>query len=165
MKVHGFTCDVMLLGWAETHNGGAKITLQLEGPDALEPFKSMTLKKGKIAGQILTCAFVEQDGNGNPVEPDAPKAKPKFPGGYCGLAVMWCNEPLFCGWLRDTFPGWWGACPTNHLIDPVSAAWMVKSICGVSSRKELDTNDHCRAKFNDLIREPYAAYRKEHGLE
>ena len=62
--------DVMLLGWSETHNGGAKITLQLADIAQLEPFKKMTLKKGKVAGQLMTAVFVEVDGNGQPVPPE-----------------------------------------------------------------------------------------------
>lgn len=165
--------DVMLLGWSETHNGGAKITLQLADVAELEPFKKMTLAKGKIAGQLLTAVFVEVDGNGQPVapEPEAPAAKKrgggKFPLGYCGLAVTWCGEPSFLHWISEYYPLWWreyikvvGTAPQD-----VAAAWMVKKVCGIASRKELDTNDHARAIFESEIREPYMAFRKERGLE
>lgn len=167
--------DVMLLGWSETHNGGAKITLQLADIAQLEPFKRMTLKKGKIAGQLMTAVFVEVDGNGEPVapEPEAPAAKKrgggKFPLGYCGLAVMWSGDPVFIDFLVENFPQTHASCldalgPGTHPIDLVGG-WCLKKLCGISSRKELDTNDRARALFEMSVRWPYTAFRKERGLE
>lgn len=171
-KVHVIECDVMLLGWSETHSGGAKVTLQLSDVAELEPFKSMTIKKGKIAGQLLKACFVEVDGNGEPVQPDEPAKKGggKFPGGLCGLAVRWCGETHFIEWIMDTYPHIHAdalqsmMCGESTPINDVSA-WCVKKICGIGSRKELDTNDLARARFEELIRVPYAAHRKELGLE
>lgn len=54
-----FSGEVMLLDWSETAKGGAKIVLQLDGPDALEPFRTMTLAKRGIAGQRLMAVLVE----------------------------------------------------------------------------------------------------------
>lgn len=167
-KVPYIECDAMLLGWSETHNGGAKLTLQLSDVAELEPFKSMTIKKGKVAGQMLKAVFVEVDGNGEPIgEEPAKKGGGKFPTGYCGLAVKWCGEPSFLRWISEAYPVTWtdylkvvGTAPLE-----VAAAWMLKKVCGISSRKELDTNDIARATFEQHIREPYMRYRKELGLE
>lgn len=175
--VRTIQCDAMLLGWSETHNGGAKVTLQLADIADLEPFKRMTIKKGKVAGQLLTAVFVEVDGNGEPVpqEPEAgtgkqKKGASKFPGGYCGLAVRWCGEITFQRWLEDNFPQVATECTSTianyETIDiNTFCAWCVKKICGVSSRKELDTDDMARAIFNNQIRQPYSQHRKELGLE
>lgn len=193
-KVQCIEADVMLLGWSETHSGGAKITLQLADVAQLEPFKRMTLKKGKIAGQLLTAVFVEHDGNGNPVAPDDgqvvkydPKTgittvdgppqsvpyhgKARFPTGYCGLAVKWSGEPSFAQWLVDAFPATYGACITllgdANGEAPIGqvGAWCIKKLCGVESRKELDTDDRARAAFDVHIRKPYSAHRRELGLD
>lgn len=171
--------DVMLLGWSETHNGGAKITLQLADVAELEPFKKMTLAKGKIAGQLLTAVFVEVDGNGQPVppEPEAGTGEQtakkrgggKFPAGYCGLAVMWSGDPVFLSFLMENYPATHCAClqalgPGSHDIDVVGG-WCIKKLCGIASRKELDAKDTARATFEKLIREPYMSFRKGRGLE
>lgn len=58
-KEPSFAGEVMLLDWSETAKGGAKIVLQLDGPDALEPFRTMTLAKRGIAGQRLMAVLVE----------------------------------------------------------------------------------------------------------
>lgn len=163
MKVDTIQFEAMLLGWSETHNGGAKITLQLADIGDLEPFKRMTIKKGKIAGQLLTCVVVETDGNGDPVPQDAPEPKRgrhgKFPDGLCGLAVRWCEDPDFFRWLRAEFPN----IAKNTL--PPNAAVLLKSVCGISSRKELDADTPGRATFIKYIKEPYAASRKGRGLD
>lgn len=162
MKVDTIQFEAMLLGWSETHNGGAKITLQLADIGDLEPFKRMTIKKGKIAGQLLTCVVVETDGNGEPVaqEPEQPAPAPpvkrhsgRFPDGLCGLAVRWCEDPDFQSWARATFHS------------QATAAQIVRGVCGVASRKDLDTDEDGRKLFVRDIKEPYAASRKARGLD
>jgi len=54
-----FKGEVMLLGWRETHNGGAQVNLLLSDPDELAAFKRMTVSKGKVAGQRLACVLAE----------------------------------------------------------------------------------------------------------
>lgn len=56
-----FQGEVMLLGWKETHNGGAQVAFLLSDPDELEAFKRMTVTKGKVAGQRLACVLIEVD--------------------------------------------------------------------------------------------------------
>lgn len=58
-KQPSFAGEVMLLDWSETAKGGAKIVLQLDGPGALEPFRTMTLAKRGTAGQRLMAVMVE----------------------------------------------------------------------------------------------------------
>ena len=107
-----------------------------------------------------------------PPEPEKPKrGGGKFPGGYCGLAVMWSGDHTFVQWLWKEYPETYGAC-VALIGDPPGAApadqvgaWCIKKLCGISSRKELDTKDTARATFEKLIREPYMAFRKERGLE
>lgn len=179
MTIPTIQCDAMLLSWQETHNGGAKIVLQLSSPEELEQFKRLTVKKGKIAGQLLTCVFVEVDGNGQPVPPEPEpgtgeqtakkRGGGKFPGGYCGLAVMWAGDPDFLRFLMDSHPATHSNClqalgPGSHDLDVVGG-WCIKKICGIASRKELDEKDTARAVFEKEIRGPYMAFRKERGLE
>jgi hypothetical protein len=163
MKVNGIKCEVMLLSWGETHNGGAKITLQLSSPEDLEPFKSMTLKKGKTTGQRMMAVLVEIGDDEQPVPADAPKAKT---GPMCMLAVLWSRDKCFHAWLLENFEGVvMGAQAIGIVDDEQIAAWCIKKICGIESRKELDTSDFARARFDSEIRVPHAEWRKEHGLE
>lgn len=167
MSVPTIQCDAMLLSWQETHSGGAKIVLQLASPDDLDPFKRLTVKKGRVAGQLLTCVFVEVDGNGQPIEPEPEPPKKrgggKFPGGYCGLAVRWCAEPNFAVWLSREFPSESEECGPSTYDE--FCVRMLRLICGIKSRKELDTDATAGERFNERIRAPYAAYRKGIGLD
>jgi len=56
--------EVMLLAWSESHTGGCKVTFQLPTPEDLEPFKALTVAKGKTAGQLfmMVLAPVQDEG-------------------------------------------------------------------------------------------------------
>lgn len=175
-------CDVMLLGWSETHNGGEKVTFQLE-PGQIHFFKDKTLKKGKVAGQLFKMVLVEVDGNGEPLpaekggvmtnaESAAPlekaKSRAKFPDGLCGLAVKWCADSDFHAWLRGAheratevvYMNVGGSMPAIEF-----ARLVVLYICNIASRKELDTNADAAETFKSKILTPYAAHRKALGLD
>ena len=162
--------ETMLLNWSETPNGGAKLVLQLASPDDLEPFKAMTLKKGNRAGQRLVAVFVEVDENEQPVPQEVKDdgkavahrlATSKFPLGLCGLAVRWCDDENFEWWMRSQFAGRdyenWAATDTSKD--------MLLRVCGIKSRKELDTNDAAALVFLTEIKNPYIKYRREKGLD
>lgn len=54
-----FQGELWLLGWRETHNGGATVTFQLSDPSELDAFKRMTIRKGRVSGQRVACVLVE----------------------------------------------------------------------------------------------------------
>ncbi|WYX08203.1 hypothetical protein WJ978_19770 [Achromobacter xylosoxidans] len=62
-----FQGEVMLAGWSQTHNGGAKVTFWLQDDTDLEAFKAMTVAKGKTAGQRLALVAVEIGDDEQPV--------------------------------------------------------------------------------------------------
>lgn len=63
-------------------------------------------------------------------------------------AAMRCQEPEFRAWMAKQFPS--NACST-----PDDAAQAIRTICGVDSRAELDSNPLAQATFDDLIRLPW----------
>ncbi len=83
--------------------------------------------------------------------------------GFCGLAVRWCLDEHFQEWLAFTYPEQWALMTSDT---PAGAApQLVKYICKIESRKELDTDDQAHRLFDTLIRHPYAACRKADGLQ
>jgi hypothetical protein len=144
--------EAMLLSWAETSNGGAKIVLQLADADDLEPFKRMTLAKGKQAGQRLGCAFVEIGDDEKPVERRKHGAGP-----LAQLAGRWCEDVAFQHWLEDAVPTVWAVHWDPARLDE-TAARVVRMMCGVASRSELDTNPTAGRTFHKLIREPFSEW-------
>lgn len=147
-----FQGEVMLLGWSESHNGGAKVTFQLADPSDLEPFKAMTVAKGKTAGQRLACVLVEIGDDEQPVERH--EEKPKG-GTLAKLAGMWCNDPRFWEWLTK--------CCDRPCSKTGDAAHWIRQWCSVNSRTELDSDEEAAARFHSRIREPFSAYLKTLG--
>jgi hypothetical protein len=159
----------MLLGWTRSHNSGSKITLQINDED-LEHFERMTVRKGKIAGQRLMAVFVELGDDEQPIQ-HGPAVVPrstgnKFPDGLTGLSVRWCQDSHFHDWLAINHPAeWHTASAEREKTWQGRCAVVVKMLCGVESRKQLDTDPFAREEFDRLIRLPYAKARKDAGLE
>lgn len=152
-----FNEEVMLAGWSETHNGGAKVTFWLADSESLEAFKAMTVAKGKTAGQRLAMCLVEIDDNEQPKLPFSrtPEAKKEPITGLALLAVQWCKEPLFWQWLSEN---------KGDLIvgDEATAKSVVCYRCLINSRKELNTNHRAADLFNSNIRLPYMDFLSKH---
>jgi len=134
-----FKDEVMLLGWSETHTGGAKITLQLPDSEALEPFKSMTVAKGKLAGQRLACVLVEI---GDDEQPKEPKPSRK----HSQWLSMRINEESFRRWIFIEFGG-----NKNYTEDFFGADALVKQVLGISSKTEIDDDPEIEKLFIEKI--------------
>jgi hypothetical protein len=174
VSIRGKEIELQLLGWGESHNSGCKVTFAVH-PEDLEYFKNKTERKGKIAGQIFMAVLVEVDEV--PQKPD-PIAGPTvlvpedfngmahkvgqthkghFPDGLCGLAVRWSLDADFISWCHDTL--------SADVTDSDGAAALIKRLCGVESRKQLDTAPGADMFFRKHFLEPYAASRRERGIE
>lgn len=68
-------------------------------------------------------------------------------------AGIWCRDRTFVRWLMGTFPGRWRACRGRD--DAETAAKVVRLVCGVASRAELDTDERAAFEFHRQIRRPY----------
>lgn len=86
-----FKGEVMLLDWSETAKGGAKIVLQLDGPESLEPFRTMTLAKRGVAGQRLMAVMVEVGDDDRPAMPSVPKRDEHRPFGAEASRLYSCG--------------------------------------------------------------------------
>lgn len=144
-----FQGEVQLLNWSETHNGGAKIVLQLADAADLESFKVMTVRKGKVAGQRLAVVMVEIGDDEQPVAQAEPKARP---GELCVMACTFCADMRFQYWVSTQC----GACDTE-----AEAKTFILGMCGVESRKDLDSNLVASNRFHKDIREPFLAWRNQ----
>jgi len=138
-----FQGEVMLLGWTETHNGGATVKFLLSDPSELEAFKTMTVRKGKVAGQRLACVLVEI---GDDEKPVVHEQKPKG-GELSRLAGIWCKDVRFHDW--------------SNAANEEEARQFMLDTCMVSSRADLDNDDSAAQIFHNLIRIPFAEYLRE----
>lgn len=155
-NIVAFKGEVMLAGWSESHNGGSKVTFFLSDPDALAPFREMTVAKGKQSGQRLMCVLVEIGDDEKPVE--------RTKGGSLSkLAGQWCDQPKFRDWLRAMHGATWqqAVALTLGAGDSEVAAETVRLLCKVKSRAELDSVHAAGELFHSTIRIPYSKHLSE----
>ena len=139
-----FQGEVMLAGWSETHNGGAKVTFWLADEGDLAAFKSMTVAKGKTAGQRLAIVAVEIGDDEQPVARDAvipASGKPKGEK-LSWLAVQLCKNSKFL-----EFAG---------VSNETNAREWILDMCGsISSRSDLDSDGEAAEMFHANVRKPF----------
>ncbi|WP_175224643.1 hypothetical protein [Achromobacter ruhlandii] len=142
-----FQGEVMLAGWSQTHNGGAKVTFWLADDTDLEAFKAMTVAKGKTGGQRLALVAVEIGDDEKPVSRDAGITASEPKGGELAkLAGMFCQSTAF-----------WEFCRAD---DADEARDWILGVCGIQSRRDLDHNPTAAQLFHDRVRKPYLESRK-----
>lgn len=145
-----FNQEVMLAGWSETHNGGAKVTFWLADSASLESFKAMTVAKGKTAGQRLAMCLVEIGDDEQPKEPIEPEEQKG------GLLSQWlalrCKEFNFWVFIQTK------SSSPNLIVSYSSCDYEVKLFLGIKSKKELDNDKEAENRFHEMIRIPYAKY-------
>lgn len=114
-----FIGEAQLAGWGESHDSGAKVTMWLPDSGDLEPFRGMTTKKGKQAGQRLLVIAFEIGADEQPVKlgdlrgianvPDAVVAEKPF-GKYAAELhrLGWFFNPhvLSCIGSDDQYRAW-----------------------------------------------------------
>lgn len=148
-----FAGEIQLAGWSESHTSGCKVTFWLSSPDELEAFRALTVRKGNTAGHRFMAALVEIGDDERPVEPE-PKPLRAHMGDACYRTVMWCQEPTFWRFLNNRTPGF------KAVTNKEEAADRVRMTCGVTSRKDLDTDNEANKTWHRLIRQPYSEYLK-----
>lgn len=72
--------------------------------------------------------------------------------GLTRLSAMWCRDALFLAWLSEI---------AGQPISSDDAACAVREACGVTSRRELETNPDAARAFNHKVRRPFLAWRDQ----
>lgn len=134
-----FTGEVMLAGWQETHNGGAKVTFWLPSSEELEPFRMATVRKGKTAGQRYMCVLVEVDTDEKPVA---------HPSNSAHLMIM---TEAFLAYAKESGPN------REHWDGQRARAW-AKYLIGVKSLAEIDSDPQALARYHEMVRRPFAQW-------
>lgn len=79
-------------------------------------------------------------------------------GARCKWAVMRCKDPAFQEWLFCAFPS---ECESADAVvgyqsHDMLARWLILNICGIESRKQLDTDPTAGEIFDKKIRVPFS---------
>jgi len=89
------------------------------------------------------------------LKPATSEPKPETPKG--GKIAQWlgmrCHDAHFQAWLYGRFPKQWTEAPGT--TEAEWAASVVRAVCAVESRAELDNNPSAAEVFHRLIRIPY----------
>jgi hypothetical protein len=132
--------------------GVARLIVELP----LESFKALVagFHQQEVLVTIAPKGIAQAYGVLTPANPN-PDPAPKGVGPLCTLACIWCKDPLFQQWVSCEFAPDEG--PSVPLSEAGAAA-VVRRVCGVASRKELDTNTEAKALFDREIRDPYRGW-------
>ena len=144
-----FQGEIQLRRWSESSTQGVQVTFALADTDDLGRFRG-------LEGKRFMAVLVQLGDDEQPVPPEPAKPAPRERmGDLAWRAVQWCKEPEFIDFLNRQEPG----IDSEH-----DAAAYIKRVCGVQSRKELDTNPAARSLFNGRIRGPYHKHLMARGL-
>ncbi len=162
-----FAGEVQLRRWSESSTQGVQITFALADAADLERFRGME-------GKRFMAALVQVGDDELPVPPDIrnrTSEKPREPlGDLCWRAVQWCRDPEFAVFIHGVFYKLWPTgLPGTPVVKEGDSAepfckFAVQQICGIESRKELDTNPEARRLFNEHIRGPFQKHLIARGV-
>ncbi len=97
------------------------------------------------------------------LKPAVPEPEPAKGGVAAKWLGMRCAEPEFQDWLKATEPGLWRNIASRLGAANASlaeyAASMVRDICEVKSRADIDNDPAAMERFQRLIRGPWAKYQ------
>jgi hypothetical protein len=144
--------EVFLLGWSETHNGGAKVTFLLPDSSALEPFKLMTVAKGKTAGQRLACVLVEIGDDEQPAVEQPAKTEEKKTRVHSKWLAMRLKEAEFRAFLQIHYE--------VQINNEAEADQFVKQLLGIQSKTEIDDVPAVYHRFIATIMEDWKAWNE-----
>lgn len=150
-----FQGETQFLAWGDGPSG-PWVKLLLPESDDLAPFRGMTSAKKGMAGQRLACVLVEIGDDEQPVLPEPLKG-----GALAKLAGQFCGERTFQDWLATIYTEQVEKYSANTIDDEAIAAKVVRELCGVKSRAELDHNAEAARKFQEFIRKPYMKAAKD----
>lgn len=152
-----FAGEVQFRRYSDTSTQGTQIVLALPDREALQSFIG-------LEGKRFMAVLVQIGDDEQPVlnTPKTGDLKPREPlGDLCWRAVQWCKEQEFHWWLASVVLP---ERPHDLRVDEEDAKGYILEWCGITSRKELDTNPEAARKFNELFRKPYQKHLIARGV-
>ena len=121
-------------------DGSLQITAEVEPRNAVAAFMLFAAPGTPMALAALQCAKAE------PAPKGGERAK------WCAIR---CHEPEFQRWIQERHLKEWEAAPGD--TPATWAASVIRAVCCVESRAELDNDAAAAERFDRLIRRPYMA--------
>lgn len=131
-------------------DGTLRISFDIEPMHAQDAFRLFAAPGTPAAIAAMQVGYAAATG-----EELSPVEKPKG-GPLSKLAGMWCNDPEFWRWLETD--------PLNACHSATGAASIVRDLCEIESRADLDHDAYAAERFNRLIRGPYSKWLIAQGI-
>lgn len=129
-------------------DGSLRIEVEVEPQDAQQAFALF----GRPGAPMALAALAVGHAAVQEPEPEKPKG-----GERAKWVAMRCAEPEFQAWLAQKFPqqafGYDKWTPAKDV-----AAGIVREVCGVTSRAQLDADKYAPHRFDVLIRKAWAEH-------
>lgn len=148
-----FSGEVQFAGYSDSSRSGPRVTLRLDDRAELERFVGC---EGKRYMAVLV-EIMDDETPAQERKPEPVLERPK--GGQCAKWVaIRCAEPEFQAWLQREHPHYWRANALSAQSGHINAASVVRAVCSIESRAELDNDPIAQERFHRLIRAPYALH-------
>ena len=135
-------------------DGTLRVKIDIEPADAEAAFKLLGMPGNPIAiARLAVGAPVESRGEITPDVPPPPKG-----GALARLAGVWCSLPSFQDWVADTYRPQMELAMMTRTSPEEAVAQVVREICGVDSRAELDSDEVAAGLFHERFRRPFSAH-------
>lgn len=140
--------EAQLKDYGESANAGCWVSFRLPTPEDLEIYRGQD-RSGRNArtGKRYTLMLIELNDQEEHVQTDE---TPK-PRKLSQIAGAMCNDPNFRAWAASKYG--------DEIPNADAAAEMVRAMCGIDSRRDLDTNDGAATVFREIM----ADYDKAKG--
>lgn len=133
-------------------DGTLRLSVDIEPRHARDAFALFGTPGTPMALAALKTA-AQQDSEPIPAsQPETPKG-----GAMAKLAGMWCGDTAFIDWLAVRYTREWTIARNGQPQAPLRdrAAEVLRLVCDIDSRAELDNDQSAAARFQSLIRGPY----------
>lgn len=143
-------------------DGTVRIKLDIEPADAAKAFAMMGMPGSPVVVASISIGTPPPaSSNAAPHTDATPKQIGLAGGPLARLAGMWCGDPDFADWLADEHGVMFNGALADADGDIGRAATSVlRALCGIESRIELDHDDDAAGRFQTRIRQPFMAHRE-----
>lgn len=154
-----FSGEVQFAGFTDSSRGGPVIKLRLQDRDDLQKF--IGLEARRFMGALVLLSDDEQPEAPPPSAAKEPAPEKPRGGALAKLAGVWCQKPEFVEWLKTVYPAAFWSAEKTHKPDPETAAQVIRVMCEVKSRADLDNDEKAAARFDRAFRKPFSKYLQD----
>lgn len=126
-------------------DGTIRISFDFDPRHGQKAFALFGSPGSSVAVARLMADVVQQQARKETIERDKPKG-----GALCKLAGIFCNDENFRSWMRLTYD------PLPRTAE--DAAEIIRRVCKIESRSELDHDQAAAELFHRTFRLPYSAW-------